>query len=424
MMERIGWKRNFGSKLPGVARSLAGWMAVAVLFAIGTGNAPAAYAQAAPAAAPAQTAAAPASEVHAKGDIAGDWQGTMKLPNQELKLVLRVSKAGTAWTGTMFLFVDKGAQPIKIPTVTLDGSTVKYSVDLMGASYQGTLSPDGNSIVGTMTGAPGAPSLTLVRATKETAWEIPPPPPPPKMMPADANPSFDVATIKPNPSGGASMQGLTMNGNKFRTRNSSLADLIAFAYSVQLKQIVNAPDWTDKDRVDIEAIPDQEGAPSPEQLRIMLRKLLTDRYKLKFHKEKRDLSAYVLTVGKDGQKLTPTQLAGPLPGIGMRPMPSGLMLGMRNATVSDFTEFLQILVLDKPVVDQTGITGRFDYSVTFMPDDWQFNGHPPKITPSDTVTPSPPLADALLQQLGLRLNAEKTAVDVISIDHVEKPSEN
>jgi uncharacterized protein (TIGR03435 family) len=320
--------------------------------------------------------------------------------------------------------IDQGAHPINASSVTLDGSTLKYSVDLIGGSYQGTLSADGNSIVGTWTQGANPLPLTFVRATKETAWEIPTPPPPPKPMKEDADPSFDVATIKPNNSGASSIQGLTMNGRNFATRNSSLADLIGFAYEVQSKQIVSGPDWLDKDRYDIAAVPDQEGAPNVQQLRLMVQKLLASRFNLKFHHDQRELSAYVLTVGKNGQKLTPTQLKGSLPGMGMRPGPTGLTLLGANARLADFTGFLQMLVLDRPVVDRTGITGRFDYNVTFTPDDSEFNGHPPKLPQTETSDSAPNLFAAIQEQLGLKLDAQKTSVDVIAIDHVEKPSAN
>jgi uncharacterized protein (TIGR03435 family) len=324
----------------------------------------------------------------------------------------------------MFLFGDQGAQPFNVSSITLDGSTFKFSISVIGGTYEGALSADGNTIVGTLTGGPKPQPLTLVRATKETAWEIPAPPPPPKLMAADANPSFEVATIKPNDSGASSIQGLTLNGRNFATRNSSLGDLIGFAYEVQAKQIVG-PDWLDKDRYDIAAVPDQDGAPNVQQLRVMVQKLLTTRFNLTFHHDKRELSAYVLTIGKNGQKLTPTQLKGPLPGMGMRPGPSGLTLIMGNARLADFTGFLQMIVLDRPVVDRTGIEGRFDYSVTFTPDDSEFNGHPPKVpTQTETTEPSPNLFVAIQEQLGLKLDAEKTPVDVIAIDHVEKPSAN
>jgi uncharacterized protein (TIGR03435 family) len=97
---------------------------------------------------------------------------------------------------------------------------------------------------------------------------------------------------------------------------------------------------------------------------------------------------------------------------------------MANARLADFTGFLQMLVLDRPVVDRTGITGRFDYSVTFTPDDSEFNGHPPKLPQTEASDSSPNLFAAIQEQLGLKLDAQKTSVDVIAIDHVEKPSAN
>jgi uncharacterized protein (TIGR03435 family) len=370
-----------------------------------------------------QTAAAPANAAHERGDIAGTWQGTLQT-TKALRIILVLAKAEKGWSAKMYS-IDQGAQPINASSVSLNGSTLKYSLDLMGANYEGTVSGDGNSIVGTWTQGTNSLPLTLVRATKETAWEIPTPPPPPKPMAENADPSFDVATIKPNNSGASGIQGLTLNGRNFATRNASLGDLMGFAYEVQAKQIVGAPDWLDKDRYDIAAVPDQEGQPNVQQLRLMVQKLLTSRFNLKFHQEKRDLSAYVLTVGKNGQKLNPTQLKGSLPGMGMRPGPTGLTMVMANARMADFTSFLQMLVLDRPVVDRTGIAGRFDYTVTFTPDDSEFNGHPPKLpATAETADAAPNLFTAIQEQLGLKLDAEKTAVDVIAIDHVEKPSPN
>jgi uncharacterized protein (TIGR03435 family) len=176
-----------------------------------------------------------------------------------------------------------------------------------------------------------------------------------------------------------------VNGRNIVTRASSLVDLISFAYDVQAKQIVGVVGWMENDRYDIDAVPDQVGAPNPQQVRVMFQKLLTDRFKLTFHHDKRELSAYVLTVGKNGQKLAPTQLTGPLPGIGMRPGPTGLTLNIRNGSLADFTGFLQTLVLDRPVVDQTGVKGKFDFHFTFTPDDSQFGGHPPTM-PAQTDT--------------------------------------
>jgi uncharacterized protein (TIGR03435 family) len=84
-----------------------------------------------------------------------------------------------------------------------------------------------------------------------------------------------------------------------------------------------------------------------------------------------------------------------------------------------------MIVLDRPVVDQTGIDGRYDLTVTFTPNDSEFNGHPPgRQAQADGADAAPNLYEAIQQQLGLKLSAEKTQVDVIVIDHVDKPSPN
>jgi uncharacterized protein (TIGR03435 family) len=357
-------------------------------------------------------------------NIVGQWQGTAKAKRDE-RIILVITKDSTRLGGNFYDLERGGGTPLKISSMSLDGATFKCAVDLVGASYEGKLSDDGNTITGTLSGAgPDPLPLVLSRTTKETAWEIPAPPPPPKLMAADADPSFEVATIKPNDTNATSMQRLTINGRAFKTIASSLQDLITFSYEVQARQVVGAPEWVSKDRYDIDATLDTEGAPNPQQVRSMIRKLLADRFQLKFHKDTREMSAYVLTVGKGGEKLTPTQLNGPLPGVGMRPATGGLTLMIRNGTIGDFTGFLQGMVLDRPVVDRTDLKNKFDFSVTFLPDETQFNGHSPAAKPADGVEPAPPLTEALQQQLGLKLSAEKTSVDVIAIDHVEKPSAN
>jgi uncharacterized protein (TIGR03435 family) len=356
-------------------------------------------------------------------DVTGQWQGTVHAGSHDLRLILKITKDDGHLKGMLYS-IDQGAQPIKASSVTQDGSSVKVAVDMYAISFEGKLAADGKSIPGTWSQGPGAQPLTFALSTKETAWEIPAPPPPPKLMAADADPAFEVATIKPNNSGAASLQQLTVNGRDFKIVNGSLGDLIEFAYAVQGKQIIGAPDWLDKDRYDIAAVPDQEGAPNPMQVRIMMRKLLKERFQLTFHHDKREMSAFVLTVAKTGSKLQPTQLKGPLPGMFLTPAKGGGTLHLINGTIGDFCSFLQTLVLDRPVVDQTGLTGKFDLAVTFLPDETEFNGHPPFAKSADTAEAAPSLFDALQQQAGLKLTAEKTAVDVIAIDHVEKPSPN
>lgn len=357
-------------------------------------------------------------------EIVGQWQGTLHAGKQDLRLVMKVFKDNGSLKAD-FYSIDQNPTPIHTSTFVRDGSSIKFTINMIGGSYDGKLSADGKTIDGTWTQGANPIPLDLVLTTKETAWEIPAPPPPPKLMAADADPSFDVATIKPNNSGAAQIQQLTINGRQFRVRNGSLGDLIGFAFNVQEKQIINAPDWLDKDRYDIEGTPDTEGAPNDKQVRGMLRKLLVERFGIKFHNDKKEMAAFVLTVAKGGPKLTPTEAKGPLPGMGFGPGAGGLSLRARNASMDDLCTFLQGLVLDRPVVNQTALSGKYDIVMTFTPDDSQFSGHPPQLPKSaDNAEPAPSLFEAMQQTLGLKLSSEKAQVQVVVLDHVEKPSAN
>jgi uncharacterized protein (TIGR03435 family) len=372
-------------------------------------------------AAPAQPAPSAASEIPAGRDIAGQWQGT--LPGKpSLRIVLAVAQSGLGWNASLYN-IDQSGQPFKTSSVTLDGSSFQCEVEVMGMTYQGTLSADGNSIAGTWTQGSYSRPLTLVRAAGKAAWKIPAPPKIAKRMDADADVSFSKATIKQNDSVRARMNGPHLNNQSFTAEHASVTDLICYAYEVQAKQIAGIPDWIANDRYDIDATVNKKGEPTHQQLRVMVKKLLADRFQLSFHPDKQRIAAYVLTVAKDGQKLTPTQFQGPLPGIISRPEANGLTVIVRNATMEEFAVYLQLYVLDRPVVDLTGVTGRFDMQFKYMPDDSQFDGHPPRL-PAATgpIEPAPNLVKAMEQKLGLELGPEDAFVDVIAVEHVEKPS--
>jgi uncharacterized protein (TIGR03435 family) len=369
-----------------------------------------------------QTARPQADTAQIRGDISGTWQGTLNA-NGPQRIILRIAKEDKGWNAKVYLLADEGTQSFSVSGVALDRSTLKFSVDLLSATYEGILGPDGNSVAGSFSANGKSRPLALTRATKETEWEIRPPQPSKAMAP-EADPSFEVATIKPDDSGATTLQSINVAGRQFETRASSLFDLISYAYGLHAKQIVGAPDWVSSDRYDVAAVIDQTGDPSPEQLKSMVGKLLTDRFALQFHHEARELSVFVLSVGKSGPKLSPSGANGGLPGLGYRPGPNGLVLRVQNGSMKDFAGFLQAVVLDRPVVDQTGLTGRFDFVVPFTPDDSQFNGHPPKTSAqSDSAESAPNLFQAI-QQIGLKLIPEKTSADVVVLDHVGKPSPN
>ena len=357
-------------------------------------------------------------------DITGTWQGTLTIPqlNRDLRTVIKISKDGSALKG-MFYSIDQGGQPIAMNAITVQNPTVKFAVPAAGANYEGKLDSDGVNLTGTWSqGGNGFP-LNLKHVKDEQAWEIPKPPPPPTKMPADANPSFEVATIKPSRPG-APGKGLIMRDPRtFVTINYSAADLIVFAYGLHPRQITNAPAWLETELFDIQATPDPPGLPNRKQIETMVQKLLADRFKLTFHRDKKELSVFAITVAKTGSKLTPsTGDPKGLPGLGFQGL--GRMFA-QNANISDFAGLMQSTVLDRPVVDQTGLEGRYDFQLKWTPDDSQFPGLKGQLPPPPEGADAPPdLFTALQQQLGLKMEATKAEIGVIVIDHVEKPSSN
>lgn len=358
-------------------------------------------------------------------NITGTWQGTLHTPGgRDLRIVIKVSVTETDTLQAVLYSIDQGGQGTSA-SATLKGSAVTIKVPAIGGTYQGSLNRDATTIAGTWTQGPQPLTLNLTRATPETAWTIPPPPPRLKPVPANANPSFEVATIKPSKPESRPGKYFRVNGRRFSTYHTTLDDIMSFTYGIQQKQIVGGPAWMRTDKYDLLAEPAGEGQPNDHQLKIMVQKLLADRFQLKFHKEKQELSVYAITIAKQGPKLTKSQ-GDPngLPGLffsGIQPA----VLNVRNATMVDFAGLMQSAVLDRPVVDQTGLSGRYDFTLTWTPDQFQFVGSGITVTPpADTANAPPGLFTAIQKQLGLRLKSTKAPAEVLVIDHVETPYPN
>jgi uncharacterized protein (TIGR03435 family) len=356
-------------------------------------------------------------------DLTGTWQGTLALPNgRELRTVLKIVKGdGNALRGTMFS-IDQGGQGIPINPATLQGTNVKMAMPGIGGNFEGKLEADGDTITGSWKQGPEPLPLVLKRATAQTAWAIPEPPPPPKPMAPDAKAEFEVATIKPatpDRPGKAFM----VRGRQFSTINTSLADMMTFAYGIHVKQITGAPEWVTTEKFDIAAQPAGEGQPNDRQWKAMVQKLLAERFQLAFHRDKKELSVYAITVAKSGPKLTKSEgnPAG-LPGLFFRGLGN---LPATNANMTDFAGVMQGAVLDRPVVDQTGLTGRYDFTLLWTPDEFQFGGAAAKTPPPTNIAAAPPdLFTAMQEQLGLKLESTKAPAEVLVIDKVAKPTEN
>jgi uncharacterized protein (TIGR03435 family) len=232
-----------------------------------------------------------------------------------------------------------------------------------------------------------------------------------------AQPTFDAASVKPaNPAArGASLE--ILPGGNLAATNVSLRALLKEAYGIRDFQIASAPSWIDSERFDIQARSSDAGG--DKQVRLMLQSLLADRFKLLAHRESRDLQAYVLTVAKNGSKLT-AAAQHPEGASGVRIRGSGRLTGTQ-ATTGQLAQALSDIhlngstILDRPVLDLTGLSGTYDFTLEWTPD----------LAASDSTDRSgPSIFTAVQEQLGLKLEKQKAPVDIFVIDHVEKPAEN
>jgi uncharacterized protein (TIGR03435 family) len=359
-----------------------------------------------------------AASLHAQEkDITGNWQGTLEA-GKGLRTLIKITKDDGKLKAVMYS-IDQGGQPIPVTSVSLQGSSVNFEIKPLDVTYAGTLNPDGNAIAGNATQNGQTHVLNLEHVTAENAWRIPEPP---KSMAADAVPKFDVVTVKPSDPNRQG-KGFTFRGRHAMTFNTNVNDLITFAYGLHAKQIVGAPAWFATDKFDIDGVPDVEGQPNSKQLKLLFQSVLTDRFKLTFHHDQKELSVYALEVGKSGPKLTET-IHNPNDPKNFLFRKLGALM-VTNSTMRDFCDGMQSAVMDKPVVDHTGLTARYDFTLNWTPDESQFEGMGMKV-PSATDDPNAPpvLSTAMQEQLGLKFEATKAAADVFVIDHVEKPSAN
>lgn len=264
--------------------------------------------------------------------------------------------------------------------------------------------------------------------------------------PAPAALTFDVVSVKPNKSGDQRTMIQMPPGGRYTATNIPLRLLLRQAYEVQEFQIVGGPNWLASDRFDIVAkAPD--GMTGPEQMRLMLRALLADRFKLVARTETREMPIYSLVVarpdGKPGPKLSAAKVdcearvnaarrgggppVFPEPG---QPMECGFMMAPGNMNVGGMPmqELAKALspFVGRIVVDKTGLNGRYDFQMTYAPEGRGFGPGPgPGVAEPTPVDPnSPSLFTALQEQLGLKLESDRGPVDVVVIDRVEQPTED
>lgn len=241
---------------------------------------------------------------------------------------------------------------------------------------------------------------------------------------APASATFEVASVKANTSGANQV---TVNWQGGVTMiNVPLRAIVQFAYGINTpSRIIGHPDWTNVERFDILARPATEGA-TVEQMRPMLQTLLANRFKMVARLEKRELQSYALVRARADGTLGPNIRPAATPCVGPRgEAPLGIqcvqgggaaggakLVGVPIAQLAPLIS----LVVGRPVVDRTGLTGNYDLEIRFSGE--QVAGG----LPANSDAPS--IFTALPEQIGLKLDAQRETVDVLVIDRIDRPTDN
>lgn len=237
-----------------------------------------------------------------------------------------------------------------------------------------------------------------------------------------ARPVFDVASIRPSDPDAKGGWARFLPGGRFEVLNAQLIFVIQQLYGVKDYQIVDAPKWIvdwNTARFNIEA--KAEGVTSQDQLLLMAKNLLEDRFQLKLHRETRDLPVYALTQGKDGAKFKVTPDNGrPIRSGFIEPVERGWIQGA-NINMDNFVLSLSRYT-DRPVVDRTNYTQAFTFKLQWAAE--ESPGRAASVDDAQPDTSRPSLFTAIQEQMGLKLVPQKAPIEVLAIDRVERPSEN
>jgi uncharacterized protein (TIGR03435 family) len=243
---------------------------------------------------------------------------------------------------------------------------------------------------------------------------------------APAQIAFEVASIKPaSPQPmGRMLTGMNTDGSMLRYSNASLKDVIRMAYRVQDTQ-VEGPDWLSNARFDIQAkLPDGS---TRDQVPEMLQTLLADRFKLALQSDIKERRIYALVVGKGGPKLKAADSANdvaPRAGVAMTMGSEGVHVTTPAATLTALAETISRFS-DRPVVDMTGIPGRYDFDLVFSPDTLGALPASRSGGASEALGTSSTSIYESVRDYGLKLEPRKAPMNVLRIDHIERtPTEN
>jgi uncharacterized protein (TIGR03435 family) len=354
-----------------------------------------------------------ASAVYAQS-IIGTWQGTLTTSgrnNPRVAFTIKKDSNGSLRGGLKWIDYDSG---FAFSSVVFSAPHLTLSQQMNGMTFQGQLSADGQSIAGTLTLGKQSLPLTLSLATPDTLWK----PAGPGPMAANADPSYEVAVIKPAlPEEQHPVWNLT--ASEFRATGTNAAELIKIVYKIRGRQIVNAPPWVEQNKFDITAKPDTPGTPSEDQTRVMISKLLAERFHLVCHTSTQEYPALVMTLDPKGPRPTPSNPEfNSHNGIFMRQEGGDFVLHLSGATMPFFLTTLMNRYRDKQIVDETGLTGNYDITLRLPPAALQGTG--------DGGAEDEVGADyiAAAEKAGFKFQSKKAPLPVVVIDHIDPPSPN
>ncbi|HET9268612.1 MAG TPA: TIGR03435 family protein [Vicinamibacterales bacterium] len=267
--------------------------------------------------------------------------------------------------------------------------------------------------------------------------------PPPLTGPA---PEFEVASVKINKSGDNQTR-FNFVGGRIDVINMQLRGIIQAAYRVPANQLVNVPGWVNGTRVDIVAKADPKY--SVQELQSMLQPLLVQRFKFAFHREMRDMDVYVMTVASRDGRLGPkleksstnceelgaqprSSLAAPKPGelpaCGTVPGGPGRII-LRGFGMGPFVQILGLATRGRQVIDETGLQGGYNIDLTYTPEALSAaaiaaRGGAAGPLAGQVDPNGPDLVTAMQEQLGLKLDGRKMALEVMVVDNIEQPTED
>jgi uncharacterized protein (TIGR03435 family) len=253
-------------------------------------------------------------------------------------------------------------------------------------------------------------------------------------------PAFDVVSIKPNNTVPIIMELPPPAGGNLRFTRATLKAMVGVAYKAKPSEISGGPSWVATDRYDVSA-KTGELSLSDERYRFMLQAMLQDRFQLAAHRESKEMTVYALVVagnaaGKNGLRLGAAKEGACAPPAVPPPPPSAQRLpicGGFNITASRLLGYgvttgrladALTNIVGRPVIDKTRYTGTFDVQLDFTRESTVFNAPATGPEAANGAATAPSIFTALQEQLGLKLESQKGTVEVLVIDHAEKPSEN